>query len=98
MPRATSQWSATVGATDIAILGVNPSRLSLTIAPPSAGRVTIAFGRAAVLDAGITIQTATQPITLDYAEVGDQLCGEIRAIADAAARTIGGVESFEPRF
>jgi hypothetical protein len=94
---STNQTSATIGASDVTILGSNPSRHRLTVTPPSAGRVTLAFGRAAVLDAGITIQAGTSPRTFTDDELGDLCHGEIHAIADAAGRTVGILETFSPR-
>lgn len=93
---ATSQSSATVGVADSRILGSSLGRRRLTISPPSAGRVTIFFNGPAVLDAGETIFTASQPRTWDYRDVGDMICGEVHAIADAGGRVVGILEAFEP--
>ena len=97
MHHETNQWNATVGASDSTILGVNIGRRRLTVSPPSVGRVTIFFGRASVLDQGETLQAGTQARTFSYDDMGSLLCGEIHAIADAAGRLIGGVESFIAR-
>lgn len=94
---ATNQQSATVGVSDSTILGTNPSRKRLTISPPSAGRVTVAFGRVAVLDAGPTIPTGTTPHTWTEEDIGDLIHGEVHAIADAGGRLVGVTESFVPR-
>jgi len=97
MPIATSSTFATVGASDQTIAGANLGRIRLVISPPSIGRVTLQFGRAAILDQGPTIQAGTQPLRLDLEEMGDLIRGEIHAIADAAGRTVGLTEGFVPR-
>lgn len=95
---ASSQSSATIGATDSTILGSNPSRYKLTVSPPSVGRVTLVFGRTAILDSGETIQAGTPPRTWSAEDVGDMITCDIHAIADAAGRLVGITESFVPRF
>ena len=89
-----NQTFATVGATASTVLGANAHRRKLTISPPSAGRVTIVFNSAAVLDQGETIQVGTSPRTFTREDVGDLLRGTVSMIADAAGRTVGINEYF----
>lgn len=94
---STNSVFATVGASDSTVMGVNLGRRFLTVSPPTAGRVTLAFGRAAVIDQGPTVQAGTQPLTIAVEQFGDLLMGEIHAIADAAGRTVGLTEAFVAR-
>jgi hypothetical protein len=90
-----TDFSATVGTTDQVILGSMQGRKSFTLSPPSVGRVSIQFGRAAVLDQGITLQAGTTPRQFSVDEFGYDVRGDIHAIADAAGRIVGGVVIFK---
>lgn len=91
----TAPWNITASATDQVFLGVNPRRRRITISPPSAGRVTIQFGRAAVLDQGITVQVGTPTRTVTEDDVGYAIHSEVHIIADAGGRIVGGTEAFK---
>lgn len=93
----TNSTSATVGASDATVLGTNLGRDCLIVSPPNAGRVTLQFGRAAVIDQGITLQAGVAPIAFQFATLGDAIRGEIHAIGDAAGRTFGLTEVFAAR-
>ena len=97
MQHETNQWNATVGTSDGIILGVNAGRRRLTVSPPAVGRITLFFGKAAILDQGESIMAGTAARTFTYDDIGALLCGEIHAIADAAGRLVGGTESFIAR-
>ena len=94
---STFSTFATVGASDQTALGAQLGRRCVIVSPPNAGRVTIQFGRAAVIDQGPTIQAGTAPLRMDYDEYGDLIEGDIHAIADAANRTVGITVGFRPR-
>lgn len=97
-PNATSRdFGVVVGVTDQVILGANIGRRAVTVSPPSAGRVTITFGHAAVIDQGETIYAGTTARTWRWDDFGEMVRSEIHAIADAAGRAVGVLETFEPR-
>lgn len=90
-------FGVTVGITDTVILGANIGRRSFTVSPPAAGRVTVTFGHAAVIDQGSTIYAGTAPRTWHWDDFGEMIRSEIHAIADAAGRNVGVLETSEPR-
>ena len=84
----TSPTAVSVGIASAALIVANSSRRYLSISNTSAAaRISIAFGVAAVLDSGITIQPGQ---TWEMSELkGNVNRGEVRAIASAAATNAG---------
>ena len=79
----------TVGLTDTQIAGPNAKRFALVIGCPLTNRVTIDFGRPAVMDQGITLYPSGAPLILLYEHVGQAIREEIHAITTAGPMSIG---------
>lgn len=73
--------STVVAVTSTQILGPNPRRSGIVISPPSANRISLSFGEAAVLDTGITMMPDSTPLYLTKDNCGIDLTGVVNAIA-----------------
>lgn len=85
----------TVGVASSVLLGNDPRREALILSQPDTGRVSFAFGEAAVLDGGVTLHAGGSPITLTYAQLGEAIRDTIHGIADAS-HVVGMVEVYSP--
>ena len=94
MCRRVSMTSHAVGASSQVALGPNPRRRTLYLSPPSAGRVSVGLGQAAVLDSGITIPAGGHPAALSYDEWQEGIGDEVTLIADGPGRLVGVTEVY----
>lgn len=72
-------------ASSTPLVAGNASRFAILISPPNGQRVTLNFGAAAVLDAGITLPASSQPLLLSLKDFGAMIQQPIYAIVSGAA-------------
>lgn len=84
--------SVAVGTTSTRLLGPNQRRRGLIFSPTNLNRCSIAFGQAAVVASGYTIQPGTQPPMLTFATLGLSITGDVFAIFESAGETMGFIE------
>jgi hypothetical protein len=94
--RGGSLYSAVIGVTSVQIAVASPRRRRITFHPPANNRVTISQDPPVVLDAGPTLQQSQAPLTYDYEDYGDVVCGQFFGIANVAGVTIGITEAVAP--
>lgn len=70
MSKSINETSPTISTSDSLLAGPSDFRQSITLSAPVANRYTVTFQRAAVLDAGLTIQPGQNPVTLTKADFG----------------------------
>jgi hypothetical protein len=81
-----------VGLADTIIAGPSLKRFAIIIGAPLTNRVTLDFGKPAVLDNGITLYPGGPPFLLLYDHIGNAIREEIHAITTAGAQSIGVVD------
>lgn len=91
-----SQLTVTIATTSGAFLGANARRVGLVISSPRTNRITISALSPAVLDNGLTMQPATNPLILHLSNAGTWIQGNLFAIANSASETITVIEVLEP--
>lgn len=87
--------TATLGVTSSQIAGPQSNRKELIFSPPTAGRYSLAFGEAAVLDSGITIFAGDHTHKLSPEDCAVDVTQSVNAIASAVV-TIGFSEIANP--
>lgn len=80
MPKTSKVHTIAVTAASTVALGASAHRDKIILSAPVAGRYSIAFGETAVLDAGITVHTVSQPVVITRDMVGDLLDHSITVI------------------
>lgn len=80
----TQPVAVTVGAASAVGIAASNARHSITFFPPTAGRYSVAFGGAAVLDSGITIIAGMSPYTVTRDEIGDDILSPVAFIGSGA--------------
>lgn len=91
-----SELTITVATSSTGFLGANPRRVGLIISSPRTNRVTISVKNPAVLDNGLTLQPAVNPVILRPGDAGNWLQSNLFAIANSASETITVIEVLEP--
>lgn len=90
----TAVRAVPVGASSVVLCQANTKRVSITLFALAAQRYTFTDQGDAVLDSGPTINTGTGPVTLTVQSHGQLVTRELRAIASAAAQTVGVIEAY----
>jgi hypothetical protein len=85
--------TAIIGVAAAGFISADSKRVALRISPPSAGRVTISDNPSVIIDAGITLSSGTAALELTVEVYGQFITKKLFAIADAAGRQIGWIES-----
>lgn len=94
--RQSKSYSVTAGVATVQALGPRPDRKALILSAPAAGRVSYALGEGAVLDSGITLHAAQQPLRLDVNELGEAITQAVSVIASAGAPVLSILEITGP--
>lgn len=84
--------SVSLTGADQIVLGPNPKRVWLHFSAPTAGRVSVGFGEAAVAEKGLTFVSILPGAGFGYAELGEQIHSAIHVIG-TAGQSIGVVET-----
>lgn len=95
--RWRNAFTVSVDTADSPLLGSNPRRVGLIFSAPPTNRFTLSFGGTAVLDQGLTLYPAGNPLVLPTCTIGGSLSESIRAISAVAAQNVSGIEILEDK-